>query len=135
MSPAFELQLDRERLAPGEPVAGTVLVTEGGGSRALEVVLAFHEKSPDYEEVPVSQSQALHTGDVQTGQSLAFALELPADALPGYRSEHGELYWEVDVKSDEMGPDTHLRRRIEVVPAARPEEEDVFAGGFGDGEG
>lgn len=132
MSPAFELQLERERFAPGERVTGTVLVTEGGGSRALEVALAFHEKSPDYEELPFSRSQALHTGDVQAGQSLAFALELPADALPGYRSEHGELYWEIDLKSDEMGPDTHVRRRIEVVSAAVPEEEDVFAGGFDD---
>jgi hypothetical protein len=135
VSPAFELQLARERFAPGEPVAGTVLVTEGGGSRVLEVVLAFNEKSPDYEETPVSTTQALHTGDVQTGQSLAFSLDLPADALPGHRSEHGELYWEIDVKSDEMGPDTHLRRRIEVVPGAVPEEEDIFAGGFGDDEG
>lgn len=132
MSPAFELQLERDVFAPGERVAGSVLVTEGGGSRTLEVVLAFHEKSPDYEETPVSRSQPLHTGDVQTGQSLAFSLELPADALPGYRSEHGELYWEIDVKSDEMGPDTHLRRRIEVVVAREPEEEDVFAGGFDD---
>ena len=132
MSPAFELQLEREAFAPGERVAGSVLVTEGGGSRTLEVALAFHEKSPDYEEVPVSRSQPLQTGDVQTGQSLAFALELPADALPGYRSEHGELYWEIDVKSDEMGPDTHLRRRIEVVVPREPVEEDVFTGGFDD---
>jgi hypothetical protein len=34
------------------------------------------------------------------------------------------------VKSDEMGPDTHVRGRIEVV--AVPEEEDIFAGGFDD---
>ena len=39
------------------------------------------------------------------------------------------------MKSDEMGRDTHLRRRIEVVPGAVPEEEDIFAGGFGDDEG
>jgi hypothetical protein len=132
VSPAFELQLARESFAPGERVAGTVLVTAGGGSRALEVTLAFHEKSPDYEEIPFGRSEALHMGDVQTGQALAFSLDLPAEALPGYRSEHGELYWEVDVKSDEMGPDTHLRRRIEIVPLTVPEEEDVFAGGFDD---
>jgi hypothetical protein len=132
VSPVFDVQLERDRFAPGERVAGTVLVTEGGGSRTLEVTLAFHEKSPDYEETPVSQTQALHMGDVQTGQSLAFALDLPADALPGHRSEHGELFWELDVKSDEMGPDTHVRRRIEVVVDAVPEEEDIFAGGFGD---
>ena len=132
MSPAFDVQLERDTFAPGERVAGTVLVTEGGGSCTLEVTLAFHEKSPDYEEIPFGQTQALQTGDVQTGQSLAFALDLPEDALPGHRSEHGELYWELDVKSDEMGPDTHVRRRIEVVVHAVPEEEDIFAGGFDD---
>jgi len=135
VSPAFELQLERESFAPGERVAGSVLVTEGGGSRALEVVLAFHEKSPHYEETAVSQSETLHTGDIQTGETLAFALELPGTAFPAYRSEHGELYWEIDVKSDEMGRDTHLRRRIEIVVPREPEEEDVFAGGFGDDEG
>ena len=132
MSPAFDVQLERERFAPGERVAGSVLVTEGGGSRTLEVTLAFHEKSPDYEETPVSVTQALQAGDLRTGQSLAFALDLPADALPGHRSEHGELYWELDVKSDEMGRDTHVRRRIELVVHAAPEEEDIFGGGFDD---
>jgi hypothetical protein len=130
VSPAFDVQLERDRFAPGERVAGAVLVTGGGGSRTLDVTLAFHEKSPDYEETPVSVTQALQTGDLQAGQSLAFALDLPEDALPGHRSEHGELYWELDVKSDEMGPDTHVRRRIEVVVEAVREEEDIFAGGF-----
>jgi hypothetical protein len=131
VSPAFELQVAQESVAPGGRVAGTVLVIEGGGSRELEVTLAFHEKSPDYEEVPIEVSETLHTGDLQTGQSLPFALELPADALPAHTSEHGELYWELDVKSDEMGRDTHLRRRIEVVVDAAPEE-DIFSGGFDD---
>jgi hypothetical protein len=31
-----------------------------------------------------------------------------------------------------MGPDRHVRRRIEVVVHAVPEEEDIFAGGFDD---
>jgi hypothetical protein len=132
VSPTFDLQLERDSFAPGERVAGTVLVTEGGGSRTLEVTLAFHEKSPDYEEIPVRETQALHTGDLQTGQALTFALDLPANALPGFRSEHGELYWELDLKSDETGPDTHARRRIEVVVHAVPEEEDIFGGGFDD---
>jgi hypothetical protein len=130
VSPAFQVQLERDRFAPGERVAGTVLVTEGGGSRGIDVTLGFHEKSPDYEETAASFTQTLHTGDVQTGQSLGFALDLPEDALPGPRSEHGELFWELDVKSDEMGLDTHMRRRIEVVVHAVPEEEDIFAGGF-----
>lgn len=135
MSPTFELQLERERFAPGERVAGTILVTEGGSAREIEVTLTFHEKSPDYEEFPIREAVSVHAGDVQTGQSLAFALDLPATALPGHRSEHGELYWELDVKSDEMGRDTHVRQRIEIVVDGVPEEEDIFAGGFGDDEG
>ncbi|MGH3043206.1 MAG: hypothetical protein ACRDM2_00625 [Gaiellaceae bacterium] len=132
MSPAIELQLAGERFAPGDRVSGSVVVTGGGGLRTLEVALEFHEKSPDYEEVPIRVPQTLHTGDVRTGQSLPFSLALPADALPGYSSANGELYWELDVKSDELGPDTHVRRRIEVVLHAVPEAEDIFAGGFDD---
>ena len=109
-----------------------MLVAEGGGSRGLDVTLAFHEKSPDYDEAPVNLTQTLQAGELQTGQSLGFALDLPENALPGHRSEHGELYWELDVKSDEMGLDTHVRRRIEVVVSAGPEEEDIFAGSFED---
>ena len=47
------------------------------------------------------------------------ALSLPPDASPNYQSENGELYWELDVKSDEFGRDTHERHRIEVGPAQR----------------
>jgi hypothetical protein len=62
----------------------------------------------------------LHTGDLATGMSFTFELALPADALPDHGSEHGELYWELAVKPDELGPDTHERRRIEVAPVQRP---------------
>jgi hypothetical protein len=86
MSPRFQLELDRERYTPGETIKGTILVREGGGSRALEA-----------------------------GTSFEFELALPPDALPSYKSRHGELYWELDVKSDESGRDTHERRRIETV--------------------
>jgi len=135
MSPSFDLQLGRESFAPGDAVTGTVLVTEGGDSRALEIALRFHEKSPDYEEVPLNRAQALHTGPLETGHSFDFSLELPPDALPGYKSAHGELYWELDVKSDEAGRDTHERRRIEVVAAAEPTTEpDLFGGDFGGAE-
>jgi hypothetical protein len=50
---------------------------------------------------------------------LQFELSLPPDASPNYQSENGELYWELDVKSDEFGRDTHERHRIEVGPAQR----------------
>jgi hypothetical protein len=115
MSPRFQLQLERQRYAPGETVKGTILILEGGASRALEAQLEYKEESPDYSEVAVSiPSGALHDGDLTEGTSFEFGLTLPPDALPSYNSRHGELYWEVDAKSDEAGRDTHERQRIEV---------------------
>jgi hypothetical protein len=115
VSPRFDLQLDRERFAPGETVKGSVLVVEGGGSRSLGVSLTYNEKTEDFFDVVTSiETGTLHEGDLTAGTSFAFELSLPADALPNYKSEHGELYWELDAKSDEAGRDTHERRRIEV---------------------
>lgn len=120
MSPRFQLQLDRERYAPGDTVKGTILVTEGGSSRALEARLEYTEETADYSEVALSiPSGPLHEGDLTVGTSFEFELALPPDALPSYKSRHGELYWELDVKSDESGRDTHERRRIAVEPPAR----------------
>ena len=118
MSLRLELQLDRERFAPAETVKGSVLVVEGGGSRSLGVSLTYNEKTEDFFDVVTSiDCGALHEGDLTAGTSFAFELILPADALPNYKSEHGELYWELDAKSDEAGRDTHERRRIEIDPA------------------
>jgi hypothetical protein len=95
-------------------VQGTILVLEGGGSRSVEALLTYNEKTKDYLDVATSIPSTLHQGDLTTGTSFEFELALPPDALPGYKSEHGELYWEVDAKSDEAGRDTHERRRIEI---------------------
>jgi hypothetical protein len=117
VSPRFQLQLDRERYAPGDTVRGTILVLEGGGSRSLEAVLEYNEKTADYQEVAISiPSGPLHEGDLTTGASFEFELALPPDALPNYQSRHGELYWQLDVRSDEVGRDTHERRRIAIEP-------------------
>lgn len=119
MSPSFRVELDRERYTAGDAVRGTVLVLEGGGSRTLEVFVHFKEETEDYEETPLSlASGPLHSGELAQGMSYAFELRLPEDAPPSLSSEHGELYWELDVRSDELGLDTHERLRIDVV--ARP---------------
>jgi hypothetical protein len=113
----LELQLDGERYAPGDSVTGNVLVVEGGDSRKLEVSLNFRERtSEDDEHTPVTLSGGeLHAGDLTTGASYPFAIQLPPDALPNFKSKHGELFWEVDARSDERGRDTHERKRIEVA--------------------
>ena len=115
MSPSFDLQIDAEHTKPGETVSGTVVVREGGRSRSLEVSLEFVEETDDYTEVATSISSGhLHEGKLESGMSFAFALALPPDALPAVRSRHGQLYWRLDAKSDERGPDSHERRRIEI---------------------
>ena len=56
------------------------------------------------------------------GQSHEFAIQIPADALPTFSSAHGELYWEVEARSDEFGIDTKESRVIDVTVerAAQP---------------
>jgi hypothetical protein len=116
MSPALDLTLDGERYSPGDWVRGRVAVTEGGRSRALKVALHFRERTADYAAVARSEAiEPVHYGELATGQSFDFAIQLPADALPNYRSANGALYWEVELKSDEPGFDTVLTRQIEVV--------------------
>ncbi len=117
MSPRLALRLDRDAYAPGDVVRGTVDVLEGGRSRRLQVLLEFHERSDDYSRVARSvESGPLHSGDLPDVGSFSFEVRLPDDALPAYRSSHGELYWEVDACSDEFGRDTHARQRLNVVP-------------------
>lgn len=116
MSTRFQLQLDRERYTPGDTIKGNILVLEGADSRFLEVLLEYHEEAEDgYSAVAASVSTGrLHAGDLAAGMSFDFELALPDDAFPNYRSQHGELYWQLDIKSDKLGRDTHERRRIEV---------------------
>jgi hypothetical protein len=121
VSARFQLDLDRERYTPGDTIRAKILVLEGGGSRSLEALLEYNEETEDgYSAVATSISSGqIHAGDLATGMSFDFELALPEDAFPNYRSEHGELYWQVDVRSAELGRDTHDRRRIEVESVHR----------------
>lgn len=121
MSPRFDVHLERESFGAGDMVRGTIVVTKGGRSRSIEALLEYCEETTDYKSAARTfSSGALHTGDLTEGMTFAFNVPLPVDALPNQRSEHGELYWEIQVKSDERGPDTHERRRVVVLPPAPP---------------
>lgn len=115
----LELQLDADRVAPGEEVTGRVLVHEGGRSRALTLTVSFCESSPSYQSAPFSQSTVLHEGDLATGQALEFRFVLPDDALPSVKGKHGELSWELEAVSDEPGLDTRVSRVLEVTAAVQ----------------
>ncbi len=102
-------------------------ILEGGKSRDLSVRLRYREKSPDYDATVVEHSSgALCTGDLTAGRTYDFAVQIPADALPSYSSLHGDLYWEVEARSNEFGVDTTTAQRIDVTveraraPAGQP---------------
>jgi hypothetical protein len=101
---------------PGDWVRGHVAVLEGGGSRDLSVAVRYLERSPDYSATVVELSGGtLNRGDLTRGASYEFAIQLSPDALPSLNSPHGELYWEVEAKSDEFGPDTTAQLRFDVT--------------------
>jgi hypothetical protein len=128
VSARLQLELAQERYRPGETVKGSVLVLEGGGSRSVDVSLAYHEETEDCQEVATEISSGpLHEGDLVAGTSFEFELALPADSFPNYTSEHGALYWEIDALSNEAGRDTHERVRIDVEAAEAAPSEDGFA--------
>ncbi len=116
MSARLQLQLERMQYSPGDAVKGSISVLDGGASRSLEATLQYVEKTMDFHEVAISiPSGMLHEGDLEAGTSFEFELDLPPTALPNYKTEYSELYWEVDVKSNELGRDTHEGNRIEIA--------------------
>lgn len=107
------MKLAVELRETGPVVRGGVRVLEGGSSRGLSVSLQYVERSPDYTHVAMEvPGGTLQGGDLQTGAWFDFAIPMPADALPGQSFRHGETFWQVDVKSDERGPDTHAVARL-----------------------
>jgi hypothetical protein len=111
------LELESDRIAPGERVIGRVKVLEGGPSRSVTLTLSFQERTQNCAATPYAWGIGLHEGELVTGQTLDFGFTIPPQAPPSMRGEHSELYWELDVHSDEPGLDTYARRRIEVVTA------------------
>lgn len=80
---------------------------EGGKSRRLLACAQYWERSDGHAAVARTvPGPVLHEGDLVAGTVYGFTVQLPADALPGYRSSHGRLSWEVEVRSDEFGLDT-----------------------------
>jgi hypothetical protein len=112
------IALDSEVVAPGKKLTGLVNVLEGGESRSLTLTVSFRERSPAYIAAPFSRSSVIHEGDLATGQAVTFEYDVPEWALPGVKSEHGELYWELEAVSDEPGLDTHVRRVFQVASAS-----------------
>ena len=122
MSPILRLELEEPAggsFRPGDWVRGRVSVLQGGGSRSLSVSVHFRERTRDYSATGASYGGTpVHEGDLTQGGSFNYAIQLPPDALPSFSSANGELFYEVEAKSDERGPDTRESKRIEVTTPA-----------------
>lgn len=115
----LEVALDAPRHRPGDTVSGRVRITESTEARRLLVALRLVEHSPDYTINAVEiEGPPLAEGDLPAGADHPFAFALPDDALPGVRSTHGRLAWELDAWIDRRGRDPHAKVELEVVPAA-----------------
>ncbi len=89
---------------------------EGGKCRRLIITTHYRERSDGNAAVARTvPGPVLHEGDLVTGTVYEFTVQLPPDALPGYRSSHGQLSWEVEVRSDEFGIDTVERKELELT--------------------
>lgn len=118
MSLRLELTLDHDVCAPGDTIHGQIAVMEGGSSKSLEAFLEYREDTDDYSGVATGiPTGILHEGDLVAGTEFHFELSLPADAYPNFSSQHCRLYWQVHVRSDRRGRDTHEHHRIEVEKA------------------
>ena len=109
------LALDGEVVAPGERLTGRVEVSEGGKSRSLAVIVRFCGRSPSYVAVPFEDTRVVHQGKITAGQAVPVEYDVPESALPSVKSEHAELYWEIEAISDEPGLDSHASRVFRVV--------------------
>jgi hypothetical protein len=115
------LRLERERVAAGEVVRGSVVVEESGEAAGVEVALRLHERSVECDVVAAELGDsAPRREQLPDGVAYRFAIELPPDALPSCPSPHGGLAWTVDVSGPSIEAGEVLSRPIEVVSAPEP---------------
>lgn len=99
MTPRCEIAFDAGPLRPGADVRGEVVVVEAGRLTALALEARYWERTKDgFDALAARHSTGcLLSGDLDVGERRPFALRLPGDALPAYRSATGELGWTLDV--------------------------------------
>jgi hypothetical protein len=112
----LEIRVDRDRVAPGETVQGSVLAGDDGSDGEVLVALTLRERSTEYESV-ASTIPADAGGAIAARATREFAIELPEGALPSVRATHGGLTWTVDA-TDDSGADPAASVPIEVVVGA-----------------
>ena len=113
----LRIDLQRAQFAPGDRVAGEVVVLDGGRSRGATARLRFVERSLPFEAVArETDPVTIAAGELRSGDVLPFALRLPDDALPSVSTDLCSLLWELRVEVDvPLRPDADERLELVVV--------------------
>ena len=115
--PPLELRLDRDRIGPGELVRGDVIAAREVPGR-VDVAVRLHERSLACDVVAVEVAAvASRRGELADRVAYAFAIELPADALPSCPSPHGGLLWSVEASASELDDGVAVRGELVVTTA------------------
>jgi hypothetical protein len=115
--PELGLRLERETVAPGEVLRGSV-VLPSGETTAVGVTLRLHERSVDCDVIVAEHSDPEPRREQLDGTvAHRFAIPVPSDALPSCASPHGGLAWTVDVAGPSI-EDEPLVREVKVAAAA-----------------
>jgi hypothetical protein len=119
--PKINLTIDKSGFAPGDTVAGRVDIVEAGHVRSLDVSLACHDRTSDYQGVSFTgAASSLAQGELAPPASYAFSLTLPADAPVTYGGDGARIWWVLDARCNVLGSDEHVSQEITVrVPAPR----------------
>lgn len=115
---AIALRLDRTSFEAGEDVVGSVIALEYVNARSVSVSLGYYDQSDDYLECGCVAGQPItRAGGLSKGEEIPFSFRLPADALPGYRTENGSLTWVAGVLAEVgLGRDLKKSVAIDVAP-------------------
>jgi hypothetical protein len=112
----FDLRLRSYQARPGETLHAWVGVVQGGVTRGLSAELRYVEETRSYTEAnTIVPSGVFYVGPMNPGQAWEFTVQVPPDAKPPQRGNHGALYWILELKSDEPGFDSHARVGVEVL--------------------
>jgi hypothetical protein len=119
--PKIALTIEKSGFAPGDAVAGRVDIVEAGHVRSLDVSLACHDRTSDYEGVSfMGAASTLAQGELAPPASYAFSVTIPADAPVTYGGNGARIWWVLDARCNVLGTDEHASQEITVrVPAAR----------------
>ena len=126
----LRVELDGAPPAPGDAVAGRVVVDGGGRARSLSVRLAFVERTKDFDTVArVTGEEQIAEGDLADGTFAPFRLTLPPDAAPTVATAHARIGWELRARVDRLGPDAIVDHPVDLQRGYTAEDRERWPSG------